>query len=146
MLVVAGGCAVALAGPFRAAVADVDPSLASRLRRIESAFRSGDASALRPSFAPGKVRVDLRDLTDGPGSYGSGQLEVLFGRIFDEIRTREFLIRPQDVTVSAPSTAFARGRWVRRPRPGGAERVDTLTFTLREEGGEWRIHEIRSSR
>src|SRR5688572_10604714 len=121
MLVVAGGCAAVLAGPLGAAAAEADPSLASRLRRIESAFRSGDAAALRPSFAAGKVRVDLRDLTDGPGSFGSGQLEVLFGRIFDASPTREFTIRPQDVTVSTPSTAFARGRWVRRPRHGAPE-------------------------
>ena len=45
----------------------VDPQLSSRLQRIESAFRGGDAGALRPCFASsGKVRVDLKDLTDGP--------------------------------------------------------------------------------
>src|SRR5262249_46730774 len=43
----------------------VDPSLSSRLRRIETAFRSGDASSLRPAFtATSKVRVDLKDVMD----------------------------------------------------------------------------------
>jgi len=91
-----------------------DPQLWSRLQRIEGAFRGGDASALRSSLAAaGKVRVDLRDLTDGPASYGPGQLQVIFERIFDENRTRDFAFRKQDVTVSSPGTAFAKGRWTR---------------------------------
>jgi hypothetical protein len=125
----------------------VDPQLSSRLQRIESAFRGGDAGALRPCFASsGKVRVDLRDLTDGPASYGPGQLQVVFEQIFDGTRTREFAFRKQDVTVPSPGTAFAKGRWVRRARTGGQETVDTLTFTLREEDRDWRIHEILTSR
>jgi hypothetical protein len=126
--------------------AGADPALSTRLQRIETAFRNGNAGALRSSFSGGKVRVDLKDLTDGPASYGAGQLEVIFERIFDENRTREFTIRDDDVSVSTPGTAFARGRWSRRPRPGGTDRTDVLTFTLREESGDWRIHEIRSSR
>ena len=125
----------------------VDPQLSSRLQRIESAFRGGDAGALRPCFASsGKVRVDLKDLTDGPASYGPGQLQVVFEQIFDGHRTREFAFRKQDVTVPSAGTAFAKGRWVRRARTGGQETVDTLTFTLREENRDWRIHEILTSR
>jgi hypothetical protein len=126
---------------------ELDPQLSSRLQRIESAFRNGDASALRPCFAAtGKVRVDLRNLSDGPASYGPGQLQVVFEQIFDGHRTREFAFRKQDVTVPSSGTAFAKGRWVRRPRAGGPEAVDTLTFTLREEKQDWRIHEILTSR
>ena len=124
-----------------------DPQLASRLQRIESAFRGGDAGALRSCFASsGKVRVDLRDLTEGPASYGPGQLQVIFEQIFEGNRTREFAFRKQDVTVPSAGTAFAKGRWVRRARTGGQETVDTLTFTLREENRDWRIHEIQTSR
>jgi hypothetical protein len=127
--------------------AELHPELSSRLQRIESAFRDGDAAALRPCFAStGKVRVDLRSLTDGPASYGPGQLQVVFEQIFDDQRTREFAFRKQDVTVPSPGTAFAKGRWVRRARAGGQETVDTLTFTLREEKQDWRIHEILTSR
>jgi hypothetical protein len=129
-----------------AAQAGVEPALATRLRSIESAFKKGSAGALRPGFTgDGKVRVDLKSVMDGPGSYGPGQLEVIFDRIFDENRTREFAFRDEDVTVSS-GIAFARGKWVRKARPGGTEATDTLTFTLRQEGGDWRIHEIRSSR
>jgi hypothetical protein len=127
--------------------ATIDPSLSSRLRRIETAFRGGEAGALRPAFtANGKVRVDLKDVMDGPGSYGPSQLEVIFGRIFEENRTREFSFRDEDVTVSGPGIAFARGKWVRKVRRGGTDAADTVTFTLRQESGDWRIHEIRSSR
>ncbi len=128
--------------------AGLDPALASRLKRIESAFRSGDAASLRPAFsATAKVRVDLKDVMDGPGSYGPSQLEVIFGRIFDVNRTREFSFRDEDVTVSPPGVAFARGKWLRKVRLGGADATDTVTFTLRQEsGGDWRIHEIRSSK
>jgi uncharacterized protein DUF4783 len=127
--------------------ATLEPALSARLRRIETAFRSGDAGSLRPAFtANSKVRVDLKDVMEGPGSYGPSQLEVIFGRIFDENRTRQFSFKDEDVAVSAPGIAFARGRWVRKTGRGGTETTDTVTFTLRQESGDWRIHEIRSSR
>jgi hypothetical protein len=123
------------------------PALRSRLSRIEGAFRSGSAGTLRQSFSEsGKVRVDLKDLTDEPASYGCGQLQVVFARIFDENQTREFAFPKDDVTVSAAGTAFARARWSRRSKPTGQDAVDNLTFTLRQESGDWRINEIRSSR
>ena len=126
---------------------DLDPSLSTRLSRIESAFRQCDANALRLSFpASGKVRVDLDDLTDGQGSYGPGQLQVIFGQIFEDYPTREFVFEREEVRVSQPGTAFARGRWIRRHLNGGHESADNLTFTLRQEGGDWRIQEIRSTR
>jgi len=121
--------------------------LRSRLSRIEGAFRDGSAGSLRQSFSEtGKVRVDLKDLTDEPASYGCGQLQVVFSRIFDENQTRDFAFPKDDVTVSEAGTAFARARWSRRSRPGGQETMDNLTFTLRQESGDWRINEIRSSR
>ncbi|MBI3932348.1 MAG: hypothetical protein HY317_02955 [Acidobacteria bacterium] len=124
-----------------------EPALATRLDRIETAFRSGDAASLRLSLASStKVHVDLPDLPDGPGSYGAGQLQVMFGHIFGAFGTREFSIHRDGVRVSRPGTAFARGRWVRRSQPDGPETVQVLTFTLREEKGDWRISEIRSSR
>lgn len=127
--------------------AEVEPALWSRLQRIEGAFRGGDAGALRASLpASAKVRVDLKGLTDGPVSYGAGQLQVVFGQIFESHRTRQFAFRKQDVTIPTPGTAFARARWVRTRRPGGQEIQDTLTVTLREEAGDWRVHEILSSR
>jgi hypothetical protein len=134
----------ALAEP---APAGPDAALQSRLRGIESAFRDGSASALRRTFSQsGKVRVDLKDLMDEPASYGSGQLQVVFTRIFDESQTRDFAFPKDDVTVSAAGTAFARARWSRRSRSSGQDSVDNLTFTLRQESGDWRINEIRSSR
>jgi len=141
---VAALLAASLAEP---APGDEDAALRSRLRRIEGAFREGSAGSLRRSLSEsGKVRVDLKDLTDEPASYGCGQLQVVFARIFDENQTREFAFPKDDVTVSAPGTAFARARWSRRSRPSGQDSVDNLTFTLRRESGDWRINEIRSSR
>jgi ketosteroid isomerase-like protein len=136
---------VALAGFARAE--EVEPALWSRLQRIETAFRGGDAQALR-AMLPGeaKVRVDLRDLTDGPRSYGPGQLEVVLQQIFQAHRNGELTFRTEDVKVCAPGTAFARGRWARRAGPGTSATVDYVTFTLREQAGDWRIHEILCSR
>jgi len=137
---------LAAAGVARAE-SDQPDALKSRMRRIEESFRQGNAGALRDSCASsGKVRVDLRGLTDGPASYAPGQLQVVFERIFGENRTREFAFRQDDLQVSAARTAFARASWTRRGPPGAQEAAEHLTFTLREEGGDWRIQEIRSSR
>jgi hypothetical protein len=128
------------------AVESVPTELLARLQHIESAFREGDAGSLRLSFpATGKMRVDLKGMTDGQESYGSGQLQVIFGQIFAQFRTRDFLIPRDEVRVSSQGTAFARGRWVRADREG-VTRSETLTFTLRADGSDWRILEIRSSR
>lgn len=147
-LPIAVALAATLAVPgaaFSVAEERLQPALSARLKRIEAAFRQSDANSLRPSLpATAKVRVDLRDVPEGQGSYGPGQLEVVFGRIFQESPTQEFAFGSGSVTVSAPGTAFARGRWVRRGAPRG--QGETLTFTLREESGDWRITEIRSSR
>jgi len=122
-----------------------DGALEARLDKIAGAFRDGDATALRASFsAGGKVRVELHDLPQGEGSYAAGQLQVIFGRLFGDSRTRAFDFPREDVKLSK-GTAFARGRWVRR-QVQGEEIVETLTFTLRDESGDWRILEIRSSR
>jgi hypothetical protein len=124
---------------------DPDPRLSTRLRRVESAFRNGTAGTLRGSFSPARVEVDLKGLDADRGSYAPGQLEAIFRHIFAEFETQEFNFDKGDVKVSSPGTAFARGRWVTRHLPGGPEAQHTLTFTLREESGDWRILEIRSS-
>jgi len=143
LVVTAVGLAASAPSPPKQAV---DPRLETRLARIESAFRQRDANALRLSLpTSGKVRVDLGDLTDGQGSYGPGQLQVIFGQIFEDYLTREFAFDRDEVRVSPPGTAFVRGHWIRRQQVGGHETVDTLTFTVRQEGSEWRIQEIRST-
>jgi ketosteroid isomerase-like protein len=136
--------AVVLWGPAAIGAAEpVEPSLWSRLQRIEAAFRAGDAQALRPLLpAEAKVRVDLPGLTDGPRSYGPSQLEVVFQQIFADREDFELAFRRDDVKVPAEGTAFARARWA---RPGESEAA-YVTFTLRADNGGWRIHEILGSR
>ena len=143
--------ALLVVGPSVAGGAAFAPPLPSglhaRLQRIEAAFREGDASALRSSFAAsGKLRVDLKNLTQGQEVYGAGQLQVIFAQIFEGSRTSDFRFDLDEVSVPSPDTAFARGRWTRSDRRERVEMVETLTFTLRADGSDWRILEIRSSR
>jgi hypothetical protein len=139
--------ALGLAAALAAGEALPSDGLDVRLRQVEDAFREGDAALLRPAFATsGKVRVDLKDLTSGQGWYASGQLQVLFARVFQDYATRALRFQTDGVTEAAPGTAFARGRWVRRPRRGGDDISETVVLTLREDKGDWRILEIRTSR
>jgi hypothetical protein len=140
-------CAVLVVGSaWFASAEQVEPLLWSRLQRIETAFRGGDAQALRALLpAEAKVRVDLRGLTDGPRSYGPGQLEVVLRQIFEAHGPGELSFRPEDVKVTS-GTAFARARWTRRTQQGVASPVEFVTFTLRDQAGGWRIHEILCSR
>jgi hypothetical protein len=119
--------------------------LEEQLRRVSQAFRASDSSRLRSTLPPnGRIDVDFRG---GPqGSYARGQLEVILRRIFHDFPTSDLEFRERDVTVNVAGTAYARGRWSRRARAGGAELADFLTLVLREESGDWRIFEIRSSR
>ena len=120
-------------------------ALHARLDAIAGAVRRGDAGALRAAATrDGRVRVDLRGLPDAQGSYGPGQLQVVLGRVFEAFETRSFAF-DDEARKGGPPTVFARGAWVRRPRAGGSETRDTLTFALRLEEGDWRIVEIRSS-
>ena len=119
--------------------------MSSRLQRIETAFRTGSAQSLGSSLSSAvKIRVDLKDVAEGPTCYGAGQLQVILGQTFEKERTREFVFRKDDVKMSATDSAFARARWVRQR--GEQPATDTLNFTLRKEDGDWRIHEILSSR
>ena len=143
-LAIFGGDGRAAASPSPTAGAKgQEDALWSRLRRIENAFRAGDAAALRASFpATAKLRVDLPDVPGCPASYGPGQLQVVFAQLFRTAPTRSFTFAPEDVTRPSAGTAFARGRWVRGVSEGQPGQAHTLTFTLREEDGGWRIHEI----
>jgi hypothetical protein len=129
--------------PFPARAAGQEDALWSRLRRIESAFRSGDAASLRSSFpASTRLRVDLPEVPGGPASYAPGQLQVIFARLFTDAPTREFAFDREAVTRPSAGTAFARGRWLRGPSGVPSDEARAVTFTLREDGGDWRIHEI----
>jgi hypothetical protein len=142
-LVWLGGHGASAAPSPAVSSAPQEDALWSRLRRIEDAFRAGDAPALRASFpATAKLRVDLPDVPGCPASYGPGQLQVLFARLFAAAPTREFTFAQDEVTRPADGTAFARARWVRAAPGSRAAPAHALTFTLREEGGGWRIHEI----
>lgn len=130
-----------------AAAAEGDEGLRSRLRRVEAAFRQGDAAALRGCFSErAKVRVELSELAEGRGLYGAGQLQVIFARIFEQRHTRRMSFPPADVRVPAPGTAFARALWVHAGVRDGDERTDSLMLTLQAERSDWRIIEMRAAR
>jgi hypothetical protein len=138
-------------GPAPAAQAHTEETaeaaLWARLRGLESAFRQGDATALRlASPSSGKVRVDLPPWTDGPTSYGPGQVQGVFAQVFADRRTHTFSFPREDVSLSREGTAFARGRWVWVPPAGDRQSSETLVFSLRSEGGDWRVQEIRRGR
>jgi hypothetical protein len=124
-----------------------DDALWTRLRRLENAFRQGDATALRlASPGAGKVRIDLPPWTEGPASFGPGQVQGVFAQVFSERRTRAFSFPKEDLSVSPEGTAFARARWVWCPGGGDQPTSETLFFSLRSEDGDWRLQEIRRAR
>jgi hypothetical protein len=125
----------------------VDEALQGRLRRIQAAFRQGDAVGLRGCFSDrAKVRVELGQLTEGRGVYGAGQLQVIFGRIFERRRTQAMSFPRADLQVPAAGTAFAKAIWVHSGVRGSEERSDALMLTLHAEDGDWRIIEMRLAR
>lgn len=139
-----GAAAFAPAPPAPAAAAEA-AALHACLDDVAGAVRRGDAALLRAlATRGGRVRVDLRGVPDAQGSYAPGQLQVVLARVFEAFETRSFAFDDEAREGAAP-LVFARGAWVRRPRDGGAEVRETLTFALRLEQGAWRMVEIRSS-
>jgi hypothetical protein len=126
--------------PGGALSAHAQESLHSRLQSVSRAFREGDATLLR-SCLPQATRIHIDLPAIGFGAFAAGQLEVMLQRGFHRIETQDLAFA---VTQSG-SDAYARGRWSHRMRAGGEEQDDTLTLTLRLDGGEWRIFEMRSS-
>lgn len=140
---VAGLLAVLVRVPL-AAVED-DAALRARLDALERALRSGDADALGASVARrGRIHVDLRGLTDGQQVWGAGQLRVAFAELFAERRTSGFALQAATLSRSGEDLAFVRGTWT-RAAPGGPV-VESVSFTLRLESGDWRVFEIRTAR
>ena len=113
---------------------------------VTAAWLPLPALEAQPPILPPVPLKDVNSLADGHGSYGPGQLQVLFDRIFDAFETRSFAFRDRDVTVPSSRTAFARVRWERVSRQDRRPVAETLTFTLRADGDTWRILEIRTSR
>ena len=122
-----------------------EEALRGRLRRIEAAFRQGDAAALGGCFSGrAKVRVEFAEIPRG--LYGAGQLQVIFARLFERRRTRAMSFPWADVRIPSPETAFARASWDHVGARNEDERSDTLMLTLHAEEGDWRIIEMRSAR
>ena len=122
------------------------PPLEARLGQIEAAFRGNDAGALRAAcLGSGRVRLEVTGVGAAQAGVGPGQLEMLFRQAFAEQRSTAFAFDRPTLRLSPPATAFARARWSKEGRDG-APVHDILTFTLRDEGGDWRIEEIRSTR
>jgi hypothetical protein len=121
-----------------------DEALEARLAQLERAVRAGDAAALRAQASEGRVQVDLRGFTDARGAYAAGQLQVVLERVFATLETRTFAF-----DVEAPrereAAFFASGVWIHRPRGGGPEARQTLTFALQVERGQWRVVEMRAT-
>src|SRR5258708_22567555 len=70
--------------------AQANEAVWSRLRSIESAFRQGDASALRLSFSTArKVRGGLKDVPGGERGDAPRQLQVIFAPLFAQYSTRQ---------------------------------------------------------
>lgn len=121
-----------------------DEALEARLAQLEQAVRAGDAAALRALASDGRVQVELRGYADAQGVYAAGQLQVVLARVFATLETRSFAF-----DVEAPrereASFFASGTWVHRPRGGGPEARQTLTFALHAERGQWRVVEMRAT-
>ncbi len=136
--------ALLLAAFPRVTTAESDAALEARLAQLERAVRQGDADALTALASKGRVQVDLRGFADAQGAYAPGQLQVVLDRVFATLETRAFTF-----DVEAPpgreATFFASGTWLHRPRGGGPEAHQTLTFALHVEGGQWRVVEMRAT-
>lgn len=117
------------------------------IESIGHAFSTGNADTLQSLLVTGKRKIYLALETGDSrdGHYGPGQVRHIFGRLFDEVETREFDYDSREVERFSGAAAF-RADWTYVVVDTDELVTERLQFKLEQDGDEWRIYEIRATR
>jgi hypothetical protein len=142
LLFLAGG------GPARSGgedVAPLEPALVNCLARIESAFRAGDALALRDVLPnESRVLVGLESFSRRRAYYAPDQVIRIFQQIFEDSRPIRFQFDRRRGELSRGDIYYVPAFWAMRG--SGPVQECRLQFMVRKEGPGYLIREIKELR
>lgn len=133
-----------------------DPPLDEELKRsmavIADAFRGGKPALLTSIMPEGsKVLVSLENFEGSPGYYGRDQVYYILQKMFSDLKTRRFDVRPQSGAAPPPKgqkatqIAHCVGNW-RYTRQDGPETETQMLFVLSQKNARWSLVQIREAR
>jgi hypothetical protein len=121
-----------------------DEGLNLTIDTVRSAFIERDTAKLASCLGSMKVYVSLKSRMKESGYYTRSQLQFIFDKMFQDLRTRSFEYSPKDINVD-DDRAYLRSEWTYVVF--GSDKVVTehLHLTFEKEKDGWRISEIKAS-
>jgi hypothetical protein len=145
--------ALAAVSSPRSGDAPVDEALKQSMAVISDGFRGGKPGLLTSIMPEGsKVFVSLENFEGRAGYYGRDQVYFMLGKMFSDLRTLRFELRPQTNSGSPPARglkpsqiAHCVGNW-RYARQDGPEIETQMLFVLSQKNARWSLVQIREAR
>lgn len=122
-----------------------DEQLNRVIGEVRVSFMERDAEELADCFGEGKVYLSLKSRTGETGYYTKSQLQFIFDRMFQELRTRAFEYSSSDISIPDENRAHFRSEWTYVVLGSDSLVTEHLHFTLVREKDGWRISEIKAS-
>jgi hypothetical protein len=144
---------VASVSTSRAADAPVDEALKQAMAVISDGFRGGKPGLITSVMPEGsKVFVSLENFEGSAGYYGRDQVYYILQKMFGDLRTLRFEMRPQtNAGTAAPrghkpsQIAHCVGNW-KYARQDGPETETQMLFVLSQKNARWSLLQIREAR
>jgi hypothetical protein len=137
----------ALAALTAAAPTERDADLEAALQVIETAFRAGDADALRPVLPEGsKILLDLESHSRPSAYYSPEQIVLIFGKLFHQMHVLRFHLHREHGGASGARLHYVPAEWSGRDDRGGVHETRLQFMLAREDDDTYRIREIKEVR
>lgn len=122
-----------------------DDGLDHSIEQVRSSFLERDTKKLAQTVGKGKVYLSLKSRRSETGYYTKSQLQFIFDKMFQDLRTRSFDYSSRDITISEDDRADFRSEWTYVTLGSDTVVTEHLHFLFVKEKSEWRISEIKAS-
>jgi hypothetical protein len=121
-----------------------DEGLNLTIDAVRGAFIERDAEQLSNCLGSMKVYVSLKSRMKESGYYTRSQLQFMFDKMFQDLRTRSFEYSPKDI-IADDNRANLRSEWTYVVLGSDKVVTESLHLTLEKEKDGWGISEIKAS-
>ena len=122
-----------------------DDGLDDSIKQVRSSFLERDTKKLARTVGKGKVYLSLKSRRSETGYYTKSQLQFIFDKMFQDLRTRSFDYSSRDVTISEDNRADFRSEWTYVTLGSDTVVTEHLHILFVKEKSGWRISEIKAS-